>query len=613
MRTQLIPLAWLIGLAGPAFAGPAHAEEAGGATPVDEAVVTVARLPATPADAPGLRVVTRDEIDSIQAGFASDILTTVPGVSLYSEGAFGGLTSVRMRGASTDKTLVLIDGVPMNDPATPSGAYDFASLDLAQVERIEILSGPQSSLWGSAAIGGVISFTTREPDDISAGVEAGSFATSHAWVSVGSAGPDRAVSAYLSAFNTNGVSQADEADGAREADGFATWTAGAAGRLRLAEQAEVDVRMRYTDADVDTDGFPPPDYELADTADRAQTRTWSGGARARIAGPLGIEQTLSLSAYDIARESFGAFPGRFTGERQVWRWTGAHDQAAERWGLVGGVEYERVRGDASFADATLETASAFVVGRLDLGRGLRLTAGVRHDAPEDFAGRTTARLAVSLRLDDGWRASASWGQGFKTPTVSQILCDFCYAPPAPLRPETARGWDATLGWKDPGGRVQGSLTVFGLTVEDQIAYVGGRYQNIASTSARGLEADLEADLGAGFRVKAGYAYTDAVDDQTGRALLRSPLHSGSASLFWRQTDFDAALTLRAESEQSDVVGFSVGVRPGFAVLDLAGGWAVNPRVRLTVRVENLTDAIWQEAAGYGEPRRSGWIGLRLRY
>lgn len=583
------------------------------ATDVETLTVEAARLPTTPADAPGVRVVDEAEIEALQATTAADILTTVPGVSLYSEGAFGGITSVRIRGASTDKTLVLIDGVPMNDPSTPTGAFNFSSIDLADIDRIEVLSGPQGSLWGSSAIGGVIAFRTREADGLTAGLEAGSFGSVRGWATAGLSEADHALSATVSAFRTDGISQADAADGNREADGFETWTAGLNGRVRLAEAVELDGRVRYTSTDAETDGFPPPFFLLADTADRAESRTWSGFARARIDGPWGVEHGLSISLFDLERESFGSFPGVFTAERQVWRWTAEHDRPGDRFGFVGGVEHEQVRGDASFADATLRTTSVFGLARFEPVERLTLTLGLRHDDPRDFAGETTVRAAAILDLGAGWRLNGSWGQGFKTPTISQILCDFCFAPPIPLRPETAEGWDMTLGWRSDDGRFAASLTAYRLEVEDQIAYVGGRYENISATSAEGVEADLEAGLGAGFRLKAGYAFTDAVDEATGLRLLRAPEHAGSATLFWARGRFDAALTVRAESEQQDVVGFGTGTRPGFARADLAAGFDLNERVRLSARIENLTDAHYQEAAGYGEPGLSGYVGVRLRY
>src|SRR5258708_6550562 len=117
-------------------------------------------------DVPDIQVIDRRQIDLRQALYAADILDTVPGLALTRAGAFGGVTSLRLRGASSDKTLVLIDGVPQNDPSDPNGAYDFANLDLSGVERIEILQGPQSSLWGSDAIsgaGGLAPHRTRRP------------------------------------------------------------------------------------------------------------------------------------------------------------------------------------------------------------------------------------------------------------------------------------------------------------------------------------------------------------------------------------------------------------------------------------------------------------------
>ncbi|WP_313452440.1 TonB-dependent receptor plug domain-containing protein, partial [Brevundimonas sp.] len=138
-----------------AFAAPAFAAAAdsGDATQLDEVVVTATRLPAIVADTPGARVIDGKTIEQRGAIFAADILADVPGLSVTRTGAFGGVTQVRMRGAGPGKTLVLVDGAPVNDAAEPNGAYDFSSFELADVERIEILSGPQSSLWGSDAIG----------------------------------------------------------------------------------------------------------------------------------------------------------------------------------------------------------------------------------------------------------------------------------------------------------------------------------------------------------------------------------------------------------------------------------------------------------------------------
>ncbi len=158
-----------------AFAAPAFAAD--DATQLDDVVITATRIPAIVADTPGARVIDAKTIEQRGAIFAADILADVPGLSVTRTGAFGGVAQVRMRGATPGKTLVLVDGAPVNDAAEPNGAYDFSSFELADIERIEVLSGPQSSLWGSDAIGGVISFTTKEIDGVRAEAEAGSFDT----------------------------------------------------------------------------------------------------------------------------------------------------------------------------------------------------------------------------------------------------------------------------------------------------------------------------------------------------------------------------------------------------------------------------------------------------
>lgn len=607
MRVRLFAASALLGLT---LASPLTAEEAVPA--VDEVVVTAARLPTTPVDAPGVHVIDAEEIEASGAVFAADVLNSVPGVSLYSEGAFGGQTSVRLRGATADKTLVLVDGVPVNDPSSPSGAYDFSSLLLADVDRIEVLSGPQSSLWGSSAIGGVVALTTRKVDGLAVDLEAGSFDTIRGWAAVGTASETHAVSASVSALRTGGISKADEADGNTEKDGFETWTASLAGRVRLSPAVEADGRIRYTDSRIDLDGYPAPAFLLADTGDRSENRIWSGYGRVEI-DALGLRHSVSLNLHDIERVSHGGFASIFTGDRQVWRYVAERDRPSDRWGFTGGVEHEDIRGDASFADAELSTTSVFAVARFTPWEGFNATLGVRHDAPGEFDGETTFRASLAGDLGGGFRAGASFGQGFKTPTISQILCDFCFAPALPLTPESAEGWDVTLGWRSPDRRFEASATAFRLDVVDQIAYVGGRYENISRTTADGAELEARAMLAAGFSLRAAYTYTDAVDRSTGLRLLRVPEHAGSLSAFWQGDRFRAAATLRGESEQTDVDGFGTGVRDGFVTMDLAGGYRLTPELELTARVENLFDARYQEVLGYGEPGLSGFVGVRLRY
>lgn len=593
------------------FAAPALAADE--TTQLDEVVVTATRILAIVADTPGARVIDGGTIEQRGAIFAADILADVPGLSVTRTGAFGGVAQVRMRGATPGKTLVLVDGAPVNDAAEPNGAYDFSSFELADIARIEVLSGPQSSLWGSDAIGGVISFTTREIDGVRAEAEAGSFDTVRGRLSAGVASEAYAVSAYVSRFDTDGVSAADEADGNPEADGFRSTTLGAKGRYAFSDTVKVDGAVRWNESHADLDGFPAPDYALADTDDTQDSEQWSGFARLSAVA-LGLNHQFSVSASDIDRTSYSdGFGSTFTGDRQAYRWQA--DGKTRDVNYAFGVE----RNEASAALSSglsrdLAITSVFGVAQYEVG-ALNLTGGLRYDDTDDFGSETTGRISAAYELAGGFILSGAYGTGFKAPTVSQAVCDYCYAPLpwAELRPETADSVEAALGWASSDGRFDGRATLYRLNVEDQITYTAGQYINVAKTRSEGFELEGHALLGAGFDLTLAYAWTDAEDRTTGLRLLRVPEHAGSATLGWTGDRLSGALTVRAEGDQDDSGGFSTVAREGFVTANLNAAYALTDKVTLTARIENLADEHYQQVFGYGEPGRSGYVGIRLRY
>ena len=579
--------------------------------PLSEVVVTATRLPAAIDQVTGAHVVDRAELAARQTPFLQDVLRTIPGVTVTDNGAFGGVSAIRIRGASADKTLVLVDGTPVNDPADPNGTYDASALQSLDIERIEVLEGPQGSLWGSDAIGGVVSITTRELSGLRAEAEGGSRAT---WRGVVGAGVSRdryAFSASVAGFRTDGISKAD---GGAERDPFRTASANLAARLRLTEDLQLDARARYGYANIAIDGFPPPDFLLADTPDRNKSRSWQAEVGATYAGAFGLKQRLAFSDYHLWRRDISDFPAVYTADRRVWRWTAERGTAADPWAFVLGAERTSTHADLSGrAAADLSTTSAFAVGRAHPWAPLTLTGSLRWDDPDRFKSRASARFATEAALGNGVTITASAGQGFKVPSISEVVCDFCFAPPVPLRPERAWGYDLRLGWRSPDGRLSAALTGYRLDVRDQIAFLGLRYVNIARTRSEGLEAEADAGLTDNLRLKLAWARIDAVDRTTGERLLRVPRDTGSASLFWDRGRWAAALTARAESSQPDVDrdGVSRVVRKGFVTADLAGSYRLSQTVTLTARVENLADRHYQQVFGFGEPGRGVFVGLRL--
>lgn len=579
--------------------------------PVSELVVTATRLPSRLDLVTGAHVIDQAELDARQTPFVSDVLSTIPGVAVARTGAFGGTTAIRIRGASPDKTLVLIDGVPVGDPADPNGTFDASQVQTGDLARIEVLNGPQGSLWGSDAIGGVVAFTTRETNGVRAEAEGGRYGTARGAVSAGLAQDAYALSASVTGLRTDGISKAAAGS---ERDPFATATANLSGRLKVDDAVQLDARLRYTTSDIAIDGFPPPSFNLGDTADHANSHAWQGFARATV-DALGLTHRLSFSEYDLHRRNISSFPSTFTAERQVWRWTAEKGASSDPTAFVAGAERMDTSANLSNRPSLdLSTTSVFGVLRHDLSDAITVTGSLRYDDPDKFNGRTTGRLSAAAKLDAGFTATLSAGQGFKVPTISQAVCDFCFAPAVPLRPERAEGYDGRLGWTSGDGRVEAAITAYRLDVRDQILFSAGRYINIARTRSKGVEAEADAKLTDALRLKLSYAVTDAIDGTTRLSLLRVPERSGAAALFWNQGPWKAAATLRAESSQADTAldGFSRITRKGFATADLAGSYKVNDHVSLTARVENLADKRYQEVFGYGEPGRALYAGVRLR-
>lgn len=593
----------------------AHAQSVDDPDALPEVVVTATRLPAIVADTPGARVIDRHAIEQRGAVFAADILHDIPGLSVVRSGAFGGVAQVRMRGATPGKTLVLVDGVPVNDPAEVNGAFDFSGTELSDIERIEVLSGPQSSLWGSDAIGGVIAFTTRDLDGFGADLEAGSYETLRGRLAGGVATEQYGFGAWVSHFDTDGISAADEADGNTEADGFTTTTVGAKGRYAFTPALSVDGSVRWTDSDADLDGYPAPAYALADTLDTQSSEQWSGFGRLRL-NALGLAHQFSVSASDIARETVSSFPSAFEADRQVFRWQA--DGSAAGVDFVIGAEREDTEGSLSTGlTEELGTTSAFATARVDPTDRLSLTGALRFDDTDDFGSKTTGRVSGAFEAGAGFILSAAYGTGFKAPSISQAVCDFCFSSqPFPvLTPETAEGYEGAIGWGSADGRIESRLTFYRLNVEDQITYIfdpvtfDSYYVNVAHTATDGVEFEGRGQLGGGFDLTLAYAWTDARDETTGTRLLRVPEQSGSATLGWTGQKLSGALTVRAEADQED----AGGVREAFITANLNGSYALTDKVTLTARIENLADEHYQQVFGYGEPGRSGYVGVRLRY
>lgn len=612
-RTALLSAAAL-GIVLPGLAQTAQTEE----NRLDTLIVEGSRLNQTATEVgSSVSIISAEDLETLDFDFALDAVATAPGVTINQNGAFGGSASVRIRGASSGQTLVLIDGVPVGDPSTTDGSFNFAFLDTANIERIEVLKGPQSTLWGSDAIGGVVSIRTKQPDPGLGGTafaDYGSFNTVRGGASIENANEFGDFRLSASGISTDGISKADEDNGNTEDDGYDSTSLSAKGGLNLPNDARLEITALYNDAESEFDSFSSgAQGSVADGDEVTQNETLSGNVSLELPLLEDRFENLFLVGYsDITRENFTDGTQSFfaEGDRTLYRYQGTFDINDTNTVSFGA---EREETTANGDDATID--GLFALYELKPVQSLTLTAGVRNDDDNRFGSETTARVAAAWNPTDQVTVRSSWGQGFKAPTLFQTtyICTFCglTEPNADLQPETSEAFDVGVEWRSADGRAEAGITYFDQETENMIdfSFTAG-YDNIALVNSQGIELFGGYALTDWLNVSANYAYIDA-EDGDGNELTRLPEHSGDVTV---AVDPDGpisgAVLVRYNGDEANTDGTTLD---GWTRVDLTGRYAINDSVELYGRIENLFDEDYQQILGYGTPGLSGSVGIRLRY
>ncbi|MCY4213617.1 MAG: TonB-dependent receptor [Gammaproteobacteria bacterium] len=615
MTRSVLPLLLAAWAATSAAAEPPASGE--GPTRIETIVVSATRIEQTAAEV-GSTAWTIDsaEIEALGFSHALDAVAKAPGVTVNQNGAFGGAASVRIRGASSDQTLVLIDGVAVNDASSPGGGFNFARLDAENIERIEILSGPQSTLWGTDAIGGVVSITTRQPGEGLGGglfAQAGSFGAFRGGASIshgGSAGDFRLAATGL---RTDGISRADKRNGNAEEDGFDSLSLSARGGLNLSRDARLEGSLLWNDSDAEFDSFRSgAQGNVGDGDEVSKTEELSG--HLALKAPLfegRLDNLLLIGRAEIDRGNFSDGERSFAanGERTLFRYQGtlAIDAGST---LAMGAEREEAK--ANGEDRAIN--GLFALYERQLAQGLTLTGGVRSDDHDRFGSATTARLAVAWQALPGLTARASWGEGFKAPTLFQTtyFCCGATAANAALRPERSKGVDVGVEWRPENGASHISLTYFRQDTDNLInfSFAAGGYENIEKAESKGIEASAAWQLTDTISLSADYAHIQAKEGD-GTALIRVPEHSGDLALgFDPPGPFSGTVLLRFNGREPDRGNIELD---DWVRVDVNVRYRVSNNFELFGRIENLFDAHYQQILGYGTPGRSGSLGLRWRF
>jgi vitamin B12 transporter len=613
---------------------------------VDEVIVVANRAPVEASRiGNSVSILRQAEIRETQAVITSDLLATLPGVGVTRNGGPGTATAVRIRGAEADHTLVLIDGVQINDPSSPGGGFDFGNLLVGDIGRIEVLRGSQSTLYGSQAIGGVVNIVSTSPGDEPAAnllAEYGSMDSSLLKAAAG--GRLDRLSARVAAawYSTDGVSSF--ADGTED-DGFRNRTFSARLGYELTDAVDVDLRAYWADGRTDYDGFPPPDYAFGDAGDHGRTRQFVGygGLNFALAGGA-MRNRVAVQQTRIDRDLFsGAIgdvspTGSYEGRNRRYEYQGTWD-LSQAYSAVFGVQREKssMRGQSAPLTADARMDSAYLQLRGEVLPGLTLIAGDRHDDHDTFGSRHSPQLALAWAPTGSTTLRASWGEGFKAPTLYHLYSE--YANPA-LQPETSTGWDAGIEQRLLDGRLSLSAIWFERRTRNLITFVScpfplnaicsspghspwGYYDNIARTEAEGLELEASFALAPTLTLGANYTRTRAIDRSPdspayGEQLLRRPRDMANASLTWNAPyRLTSSVAVRYASSSDDI---DFGVFPAqrvalgaYTLVDLRLAWRYSEAVEVAGRVENLLDEDYATVYQYGTTGRAGFVSVQYLF
>lgn len=579
----------------------------------EEIVVTASALPESSDETPAaITVVTREDIERRAARDVADVLRESAGITVSRIGSGGHATSLFTRGSNSTHTLVLWNGIEVNNPYF--GGYDWGQFSTAGVEQIEIVRGPFSALYGSDAVAGVVNILSAPArSGLRVAAETGGNGLTNGSVAASYVDGPRLFTVTLESRDDGGFARNDD---------FAQDTATAAVRWGVANGLTVGVTGRYNVYDVGI----PTNLNAALDALVPTLRRRQEGSEYQVALPVGF--TRGRMSYDLTlaqtrREDELSDPDDPFG--LLWQTTRSTAQRARLTAharttigtFVGGAEYEDASVDdvtsygANFVEEQRNERSLFVEHRMSkpLGRRaiLETSAGVRHDQYETFGSETSPRVALAVLLGN-FKLRAGHGEAFRAPSIGELYSPF--GGNVQLRAERSRSSEVGIDWRTTSGKL--SATVFRARYTDLITNAGFTFANVGRASANGIEFSGEHRLGA---VDAGltYTYTDATADGTGAELLRRPRHSGSAFVGARIGAFDANVVLLHSGVRDDilpVMPFARFTTGAHTTADINVQYRTG-RLTPYLKIENAADARYEEVAGYRSPGRRAIAGLRF--
>jgi vitamin B12 transporter len=613
-----------------------------------EVVVTATRVKTSLKEvASSVSVITAEEITKSGKSRILEVLEDTIGLSSTQNGPPGAQATVFIRGANAEHTLVMIDGIEVNDPITPTRSFDMSLPLVENIDRIEILRGPQSPLYGSDAMGGIINIITKQERGkprFSLSGFGGTYGTYSGNAEVSGSTPTIRYTAAATHFRTDGFSAAStEYEGNTEPDGHRNLTLSGRIGFDLSANIDLDFFTRWVDTETDLD-MQGGDYGDDPNSTQSYASRLLLGQFRSLFLRNSWEQTLKVSHVDYLRTSsnpvddlnpFSSDESEFKSQLLKIDWQNnlyLHESNT----LMFGVEHQKEKGESWYRSEGLfgpyeslfplqkaHNTGIYIQDQMKLRGRFFVTAGIRHDNHSQVQSSTTYRIAPACVIEStGTKLKGTWGTGFKAPSLYQL-----YAPATSwgpvgnenLKPEKSTGWDLGLEQNFLDNRLLLGFTYFSNRFENLIDYdftLG--YINISKASTKGGEITCIVRPLHTLSVFTTYTRTDAKNTESGEYLLRRPKHKFTIRTDWKFLErANIHLSLIYIGKREDFYWLDWTPTPvtldSYTLLNMAASYDLIDSLQFYVRLDNILDTDYEQIKGYGTPGFSVFGGLRAHF
>lgn len=592
---------------------------------IEKMTVTASRIE-MPLRTVGSSVTVLDEIDIESSGKSTvaELLRLTPSIGVSNTGGLGSTTTIRVRGEEGFRTKVIVDGIDISDPTGTQAQPQIQHLLTANIERLEVLRGPQGMMYGADA-GGVINIITKKPTkgfegDISA--EYGRYNTKQVSANIRGKTDKLSYTLIASDLSTDGFNSR-ASDTTYDEDGYDNTTIGASVSYALTENFSLRGVIRDVDSDSEFDrcGFPSTNQcegEFEQTSYKLDA----------IISVDKLEQTFSYIYTETERLNEAAGITSFETEGELNQLQSLTKYSlSESNTIVAGIDWQEDEVTSSSQTNSREQLGGFIEWQSNIDEAFFYTIGFRHDDNDDFGSQTSERVTVAylpkLSFDGELKLKASYGTGFRAPSLSEIAYNngpFAYPPGSlvVLSQEESKGWDAGFEYTHSNG-ARLEIVYFDQEIENEIDFdlVGfsGYLQGNGTTESNGVEVSAELPVTENLLITANYTYNDT-EDSNGDQRIRRPEDISNIGIHFQSDDskWNLAATMRFVSNAEDEI-FGVGrvELDDYEVLDLNASYRYSPQLEFYVRAENVLDEEYEEVTGFNTARASAYAGIRYSF